>query len=141
MRPCKQDFVDKIELEYTNEGSIAMQDYTIYYTEAMIAAERRRAEYEILNFYGLPLDKDQWNDSHKNSYEMHYRIQMADKEKRYKEHIPFTESYNKQVVKSEIEAYGLQLKWYGKYMSPKYKEDLEYYLRKLEDIYEQIKDQ
>ena len=35
----------------------------------------------------------------------------------------------------------LQLKWYGKYMSPKYKEDLEYYLRKLEDIYEQIKDQ
>ena len=138
---AKQDFVDKIELEYTNEGNIAMQDYTIYYTEAMIAAERRRAEYDILNFQNLPPDKEQWNDIHKNAYEMFYRIRMADKEKRYKEHVLFSEPYNKQLVKTEIEAYGLQLKWYGKYMSPKYKEDLEYHLRELEDIYEQIKDQ
>ena len=41
----------------------------------------------------------------------------------------------------EIEAYELQLYWYGKYMSPKYREKMESQLQSLKDIYEQIKDQ
>ena len=66
---------------------------------------------------------------------------MVEIEKSYKEHVPVIERFNKEYIKMEIEAYELQLKWYGKYMSPKYKEEIESNLQHYNEYYKQIKDQ
>ena len=72
---------------------------------------------------------------------MYYRLFISEIERSYKEHIPVIKKFNKEYIKMEIEAYELQLKWYGKYMSSQYKEEIESNLQQYNEYYKQIKDQ
>ena len=143
---AKQDFVDKIELEFDENGNIKREPYEIYYTKAMVEEEVQFFEEWFLSVYPSPNEGDPNYDEEKKIHEERYKFYydyhgMDDIEKMYKEQIPLIKKYNKENTKMEIEAYELQLYWYGKYMSPKYREKMESQLQSLKDIYEQIKDQ
>ena len=138
---AKQDFVDKIELEFDEKGQIVMHPYEIYYTDEMWEAAKLQFEDNFIYVYKYPKDKSKWNSAQVNTYNYYYQKHMVPKEKLYREHLPFIEYYNKQIVETEIEAYELQLKWYGKYVSSQYKKLLEHMLQENKSIYEQIKDQ
>ena len=134
---AKQDFVDKIELEYEEKGEIMRHPYDIYYTDKTWEEAKQKVNEDFASVYDLDnLSEEKYQTLYQSFYIL---CRMPEIERSYKEHVPVIEEYNKEQTKMEVEAYELQLQWYGKYMSPEYK--IENNLQEYKERYNQIKDQ
>lgn len=132
----KQAFVDGLVLARNGDGSIAMDEYKIYYGErdVQIALD---VINDMIDVYDLGEDESSIQERHLKYQEYYgtYVQPIIDKVGRGEYYIV---ERNKDYIASDVEAYGIQLREFGNVMSPSLKETTQTNLDRKKQEYELI---